>query len=114
MLTFDEYQISARRTQDHNITPHSQLDHALYGLSAETGEVLGCFQKIHQGHPLNMDELTKEMGDVLWFLAELSDCVGVHLSSIAAGNIEKLKERYPDGFEADRSVNRDKYAENCS
>ena len=110
MDTFYEYQIAARRTQKHDLPYRDKLEHALYGLVSEVGEVLGCFQKVHQGHELDVEEVAKEMGDVMWFLSELADCLGLKLASIAFGNIEKLKDRYPAGFDADRSVNRDEYA----
>ena len=110
MFTFDEYQINARRTQDQNLAAHFKLDHALCGLASEVGEVLGCYQKTYQGHNLDLNKVVDEMGDVLWMLAELSDIIGVPLSSIASRNNEKLMERYPNGFEADRSVRRDEYA----
>lgn len=109
MMTFDEYQISARRTQNHENPAHFQLDHALCGLASEVGEVLGCYQKVYQGHKLDVSKVIDEMGDVFWFLAELADCIGVSLSTIAARNKEKLEERYPNGFEADKSVNRKEY-----
>lgn len=105
-MTFDEYQALARRTQNRKLDRHEQLDHALRGLPAETGEVCGCFQKIYQGHSLDPEAVKKEMGDVLWMLAELADVMGFRLDTVARANIDKLIERYPDGFSAEHSVHR--------
>ncbi len=68
-----DYQDQARRTQNPKLTPRERLEHALWGLSAEVGEVCGLYQKTHQGHPLNAVALRKEIGDILWFVAELCD-----------------------------------------
>ena len=51
----------------------------------------------------------KELGDALWFLAEIATAMGVTLDEIAAMNISKLMKRYPDGFSEERSVNREEY-----
>ena len=49
-MTFKDYQRQARRTQNPNLSPKEQLEHALWGLSAEVGEICGIHQKKHQGH----------------------------------------------------------------
>lgn len=106
-MTFKDYQRQARRTQNPNLSPKEQLEHALWGLSAEVGEICGIHQKKHQGHLVNIPNLRKEVGDVLWFIAELCDVYKFDLGMIAEENIAKLKRRYPDGFSADKSVNRE-------
>ncbi|MBQ2878714.1 MAG: nucleotide pyrophosphohydrolase, partial [Bacteroidaceae bacterium] len=58
------------------------------------------------GHELNKEKLVKELGDIAWYLAEAATALDVPLEQIFQGNIEKLKERYPEGFDEDRSVNR--------
>ena len=106
-MTLREYQELARRTQNFELTNKERMLHALHGISAETGEIHGFFQKIYQGHEFSVDELKKEIGDLEWFVSELCDCMGFELEDVCRGNIEKLKKRYPEGFEAERSVNRD-------
>ena len=109
-MRFNEYQVLARRTQNHEATGEERLNHALRGLASEVGEINGIYQKALQGHSVDEHEVAAEMGDVLWFLSELADCLCLHLGSVAEGNIAKLLKRYPDGFEADRSVNREEYS----
>ena len=106
-MKFNEYQALARRTQNAKLTPREQLEHALWGLSAEVGEVCGIHQKTHQGHSLDAVALRKEIGDCLWFLSELCDVYGFTLDRIAHENIEKLKRRYPEGFSAEHSLHRE-------
>ena len=61
---------------------------------------------LFQGHSLDENHLAKELGDVAWYLAVSADALGYGLEDIFQMNIDKLKARYPDGFDADRSINR--------
>lgn len=107
-MEFNRYQTLARRTQDTTLTPEKRLQHALYGLSSEAGEVSGIFQKSIQGHEIDENEVFKELGDVLWFISEICDCFNVSLDYIAQTNILKLEGRYPvgEGFSKERSIHR--------
>lgn len=106
-MIFTEYQALARRTQNRRLTPDEKLRHALCGLPAEVGEICGHFQKVYQGHPLIVEKVAEEMGDALWFLGELADFLGLSLDDIARENIEKLKKRYPSGFDEEASLHRE-------
>lgn len=106
-MTITEYQGLARRTQNTALTPDYRLEHATWGLAAEVGEVLGLFQKTRQGHQLDREKVIDEVGDTLWFVAEMCDCIGVSMEEVAARNIEKLRKRFPDGFSSERSINRE-------
>jgi len=106
-MNMKSYQELARRTQNPNLTPRERLEHALWGLSAEVGEVCSLHQKTHQGHAMNGAELRKEIGDVLWMVAELCDAYGFDMGAIAEENIAKLRRRYPAGFSIDKSVHRE-------
>lgn len=109
-MTFKNYQELAKRTINTDLTENKKLAHALYGLSSETGEISGIFQKELQGHEVKRDDLEGEIGDLLWFVAELCTVFGFDMCEIAQKNIDKLKKRYPYGFDEDRSVNRDQYS----
>ena len=102
-MDFNEYQYLARRTQRTDLPLWAMREHALYLLGAETGEVLGLHQKVHQGHPLDDNALRLEIGDVLWAVAELCDCYGWSMDDIAMANIQKLRVRYKDKFTAEES-----------
>jgi len=62
---------------------------------------------VHHRHFNEIGALWEELGDVLWYLADLCTTLGVSLDTVAEGNIAKLKRRYPEGFSAERSINRD-------
>lgn len=105
-MNFHEYQVLARRTQNTSITEFQRKMHALHGMSSEVGEIHGIFQKVYQGHTVDYDELIKEMGDLMWFMCELCDCIGIELEDVCRLNIEKLKKRYPEGFDEEKSRSR--------
>lgn len=80
--------------------------HALHGMVGEIGEIHSIYQKVFQGHELDDDHLKKELGDLLWFVAEFCTVKGWDLEDIMKTNILKLLERYPEGFDADHSLHR--------
>lgn len=103
----DEYQYLAYRTANKDLCRFDQLRNAVYGLNGEAGEVIDLLKKHEfQGHGLNYDELVKELGDIAWYLALACTALAVPLSEVMEKNIAKLKERYPQGFDTDHSVNR--------
>lgn len=106
-MTLDTYQALARRTQNARLDPHQRREHALFGLASEVGEILGIYQKTFQGHPLRIADVIGELGDLFWFAAELADVYGLNLDDIAQANIDKLRKRYPAGFDEDASLHRE-------
>ena len=62
-MTFDEYQVLARRTQNDELTVADKLNHALHGLVAEVGEIHSIYQKKYQGHPVDNEKVLDELGD---------------------------------------------------
>ena len=105
-MTFDEYQKLASRTINKALTDTDKEAHALLGLASETGELLGLYQKSMQGHEFNDEHMLKECGDILWMLAELMTTCGYSLDEVAQTNIDKLRARYPDGFDAEHRLHR--------
>ena len=78
------------------------------GLVGEAGEVAEHIKKaIFHRHDLDRDKLKKELGDVLWYAAALCTNLDLTMEEVMAANIQKLQERYPDGFSPDASVNRE-------
>ena len=108
-MTPNEYQKACLRTEptDAKISGTTRIEIGLMGLCGEAGEAMDILKKfLFQGHSLNKEHLAKELGDVAWYLAVSADALGFYLEDIFQMNIDKLKARYPDGFDADRSINR--------
>ncbi len=77
------------------------------GLAAHSGAVADHVKKwIGQGHAVDFNKLDKEAGDILWYLARYAHARGKTLGEIAAMNAVKLHDRYPEGFQPERSLNR--------
>lgn len=102
-----EYQELASRTINTDLKLHEIINHAVLGMNSEAGEIAGIYQKGYQGHIIDVNHVKKELGDLLWFIAEWCSAYNISLEDVAWGNIEKLKKRYPDGFSSARSLNRE-------
>lgn len=105
-MHMNQYQALAQRTMNPTLDTCDQIEHAKNGMVAEVGELHSLFQKKYQGHPLDVIHMKKELGDVLWFIAEFCTAYGWTLEEIAKLNIEKLKARYPEGFQEEKSLYR--------
>jgi len=89
--------------------------HAALGLADEAGEIAKAVKScIFYGSKFDSENLKEEAGDLLWYLAILSDAIGVPLDEIMDANLRKLRARYPDGFTQDDALNRDAVRERAA
>lgn len=103
-MTINEYQSLAMRTLNPELKRKDVLINSVMGLCGESGEAIDIVKKwLAQGHALDRAHLLRELGDVAWYLAEAATALEVPLEEILQANLEKLKSRYPQGFEAQRS-----------
>ena len=84
---------------------------AAVGVSAEGGEFMEIVKKmVFQGKPWddhNRKHLVIELGDVMWYVMQACMALNITLDDVIAGNVEKLKKRYPGGeFDVYKSENR--------
>ena len=108
-MTINEYQKLAMTTLNPALSQKDVLINGVMGLCGESGEAIDIVKKwLAQGHNLDREKLAKELGDICWYLAETATALDLSLEDIMAANIEKLKRRYPEGFDSARSVNRTK------
>ena len=81
------------------------LINSVMGLCGESGEAIDIVKKwMAQGHELDREHLIRELGDIAWYLAEAATALDVSLEDVLQANIDKLKKRYPSGFEVQRST----------
>lgn len=111
-MDFKEYQEKAKRTL--NILPTIEQDqiHMLLGLASEVGELQDAYKKhLAYGKDLDLVNVKEELGDVLWYIANMCTILDVNLESVANTNINKLQARYPDKFSNKCATVRDLNAE---
>lgn len=132
-MTGNEYQAMAMRTNDNCCTKRlldfsdgyeyaknvlgiknaiipGDLVNGVMGLAGEAGECVDIVKKyVFHSHPLNVVELEKELGDVMWYVAMCCHALNISLDDVMKGNIDKLRKRYPDGFSIDASIHREEY-----
>ena len=106
-MTINEYQKLAMATLNPALSEKDILINGVMGLCGESGEAIDIVKKhLAQGHELDKEALIKELGDIAWYLAETATVLGVSLEEVFTLNIEKLKKRYPEGFNVDKSISR--------
>lgn len=105
-LTLVEYQQAAKRTMNPALGFEETSRHALHGMCAEVGEIHSLFQKFYQGQEVDAEHVMKEVGDLLWMIAEFCTVHGWSMGDVAQMNIDKLMARYPEGFKAEQSLHR--------
>lgn len=106
-MKINEYQELAKRTMNKDLSEKDMLINGVMGLCGESGEAIDIVKKhIGHNHELDKEHLAKELGDVAWYLAETATALGYSLEYIFKMNIDKLKKRYPDGFDSEKSIHR--------
>jgi len=95
-MEFNEYQLLARQTATYN--DNYKIIYPCLGLCGESGEVAEKIKKIIRDKNNEMtdadrEEIKKELGDVLWYIANLALDLNLNLEDIAVGNITKLLDR---------------------
>lgn len=92
LMTLNRYQTEARFFALY--PEEASVVYPALGLAGEAGEVAEKVKKTIRGDkPLDKDEVAKELGDVLWYIANLASDIGISLDTIAQKNIEKLQSR---------------------
>lgn len=104
-MTGTEYVMLAMRTNDGKCDERlkrrnfGQIINGVLGLTGESGEVADIVKKaIFHEKPLDIIHLKKELGDVMWYIALICDACGFNLDEVMDMNVEKLKARFPEGF----------------
>ncbi len=109
-MNLNDYQAAALRTagpKDKN----NELLHLVLGLCGESGEIAEKFKKLVRDHDsdeakIDRDDIKKELGDVMWYVAVLADYLDISLEDIAKANIEKLASRKARGVISGSGDNR--------
>ena len=95
------YQQCALRTLYPDLTTDKRLGLCGLGLPGEVGEVVDLIKKFlyhRNGKPLDVEKLTRELGDMLWYFAVLLDTIGLTFEDVMMANVAKLEARHGNGF----------------
>jgi NTP pyrophosphatase (non-canonical NTP hydrolase) len=101
MMDFSTYQTNSRRTAQYPPIGHGVIYPTL-GLVNEAGEVAGKIKKVFRDKDGRIDAaerqaLQSELGDVLWYLAQVCTELDLSLSEVAEQNLRKLSDRQERG-----------------
>lgn len=98
-MNFEQYQDDAKRTLKRGESQQFDLNHMAMGLCGEAGELVDCIKKhTVYGKPLDLDNLAEELGDALWYIANVCNLMEWSFEQIARENINKLRTRYPEKY----------------
>ncbi len=113
-LTINNYQKLAMYTANKEMlkNPDESIINGILGLLGESGEIADYIKKVkYQGHKFDKEIIIKELGDVCWYIALIATSLNYDLETIMQLNINKLKARYPNGFEVEKSIKREELNE---
>lgn len=109
-MKLNEYQQLSKRTMNADQTREEKMINCALGITGEGGEVADIIKKaFFHGHGLNNGTkilLAGELGDVLFYISNMADQIGLTLEEVATMNVEKLMLRYPSGFSTEDSIKR--------
>ena len=95
MLEFDSYQ---EKAWGFAMSSAKTTEYLIPGLGGEVGELQSLIAKsVRDGKDLSYADLSKELGDILWFVSSIAFFYGIPLSVIAEKNINKLDSRQQRG-----------------
>lgn len=101
------YPAIVQRTWRNDLRKKDRITNAIMGLNGEIGELTDLYKKVfYHGHDADAIHIMLELGDILYYLCALCNEIGVDFSEICYENMDKLKARYPDGFEVEKSEKR--------
>lgn len=102
------YQEKAARTLSTCETPILDDLHMVLGMQTEVAEIADNYKKhIAYGRELDDVNTKEELGDSIWYMANLCNIKGWDLRDILETNIKKLEARYPEKFTNEKATNRD-------
>ncbi len=97
-MDFSTYQKDAKKTAVFPDALDGRFYYPAIGLAGEVGEVLNKIKKVARDRTqVNKEDLKAELGDVLWYLSQLAEELGISMEDVAAYNLEKLRDRAARG-----------------
>ena len=106
-MEISEYQEKARRTLKLLGDTQLDLEHMMYGLASEMGELMSMLKGHYvYGKEFDTTNFIEELGDIAWFLVGACTIMGIDAEEVFRKNIAKLRARYPEKFDSEHAINR--------
>lgn len=107
-MTLDEYTVFTKSLDSDNLQLCDlSILHAVLGICGEAGELVDAVKRTLAYHqPLNMSNMKEEAGDLLYYLSRLITNCGWTFDEVIDANVEKLRKRYPNGFNCEDAIMR--------
>ncbi len=107
VMDFKEYQKNTKKTAIYPNNMEGGFYYPALGLAGEVGELLNKIKKIARDKKTpDLEDIKGEIGDVLWYLSQLSNEFGIDLEQVATENIKKLESRQKRGVLSGNGDNR--------
>lgn len=105
LISCTEYQEFASSALQPKFKGETGLYGFALGLGGETGEVLDAIKKreFYERKDIPIEHIEEELGDVMWYVANICTRYGLSLDSVLAKNVKKLNERYKKLYEQETS-----------
>lgn len=98
-MNLTEYQRLAAVTRHKWPTKEGHLADCGLGLAGEAGEVADVIKKhLSASKQMDVEKVKYELGDIMWYIASLCDCLELDMGEVASANIEKLRKRHGDAY----------------
>lgn len=111
-MTFQEYQDLAKRTDANLGSLLDNLIHMSFGMNTEQAELADVLKrKLAYGKEVDLVNVKEELGDLMWYIANMANHLGWSLEEVCDLNIKKLQKRFPDRFNQVDALNRNLEAE---
>ncbi len=106
-MDMSEYQNNAKKTAIYPKNLSGGVFYPALGLAGEVGELLNKIKKTARDNTaLDKDEIKGELGDILWYVSQIAEELGLGLDEIASSNLDKLKSRQIRGVISGSGDNR--------
>lgn len=107
-MEIKEYQQQSIRTCANLDSTLLDNIHMVLGMQTESAELSDVFKKnLAYNKDIDWINIKEELGDLMWYIANMCNINGWDLRDILDTNINKLQSRYPDKFTTDKAINRD-------
>ena len=102
-INLKDYQRLCRATAKKFKNKNTELVNWGLGVSGEAGDLAGCIKKTVFHNNNQAQGIMENIGDTMWYIAMICNCLGWDLEDVLRENIIKLKKRYPQGFDEKRA-----------